>query len=116
MKLAALALGLALVAGACASSQTASADQAVTSTRTTGRLNVISTQEIRDSRAATVGDLIRQLRPSWNRNVATFTNNDPDPEAMNRAVAGVREIRFLSKSEAQNNWGSRYNEVIQILR
>ena len=116
MKLAAMALGLALVSGACASSQTASADQTVTSRSTTGRTNVISTQEIRESRAATVRDLITQLRPGWNKNVAVFTNNDPDPEALTRNPAGVREIRFLSKSEAQNNWGSRYNEVIQILR
>ena len=116
MRIAALALGLVIAAGACASSQTAAADQTVTSSRTASRANVISQQEITESRAATLNDLVRQSRPGWNRNVAWFTNNDPDPNAGNRSPSGVKEIRFLSKSEAQMKWGSRYNEVIQIIR
>jgi hypothetical protein len=77
---------------------------------------VISQQEIRDSRAATLNDLVRQLRPGWNRGVAWFMNNDPDPNALNMNPSSVREIRFLSKSEAQMKWGSRYDEVIQVIR
>jgi hypothetical protein len=43
-------------------------------------------------------------------------NNDPDPNALNMNPSSVREIRFLSKSEAQMKWGSRYDEVIQVIR
>ena len=77
---------------------------------------MISQQEIRESRAATLEDLVRQLRPGWNRSVAWFTNNDPDPNAVNMSPSGVKEIKFLSQSEAQMKWGSRYREVIQIIR
>jgi hypothetical protein len=116
MKVAAFALGLAVLAGACASSQTASTDQTVTASSTASRTNVISQQEIRESRAATLADLVRQSRPGWNRNVAWFMNNDPDPNAPNMSPAGVKEIKFLSQSEAQMKWGSRYREVIQVVR
>ena len=116
MRVAALALGLVIVAGGCSSSQTASTDQTPTAGSTASRTNVISTQEIRESRAATLNDLVRQSRPGWNRNVAWFMNNDPDPNAINMNPSGVKEIRFLSKSEAQMKWGSRYDEVIQIIR
>jgi hypothetical protein len=116
MRVAALALGLVIVAGACASSRTAAADQTPTATSTASRTNVISLQEIRDSRAATLSDLVRQSRPGWNRNVAWFMNNDPDPNAPNMSPNGIKEIKFLSRSEAQMKWGSRYDEVIQVIR
>ena len=75
MRIAVLALGLAIAAGACASSGTAAADQTATAQSTTRRTNVITTQEIRDSRAPILPDLIRQLRPSW-----------PDPNQVNVVV------------------------------
>ena len=115
MRIAALALGIVMVAGACASSGTASTDQTVTARSAVSRTNVITTQEIRDSRAATLADLIRQLRPGWPAQATVFVNNDPDPTGMNRSPSQVSEIRFLSRSEAQAKWGSRVNEVLQII-
>lgn len=128
MRIAALALGLTLVTGACASSGTAAGDQAVTASTTTRRTNIITAEEIRDSRAPTVGDLIRQTRPSWPRNVCTapgqtncyvvFLNNDPDPSGtgLQRAPSTVREVHYLTKSEAQTKWGSRVvDTVIQVI-
>ena len=128
MRLAALALGLAVVSGACASSGTAAGEQTPTQTSTTRRTNVITNEEIRESRAPTIGDMIRQTRPNWPRSVCTsanqggcyvvFLNNDPDPSGttLQRALGTVREVHLLSKSEAQVKWGSRvYDTVIQVL-
>ena len=114
MRIAALALGLALISGACASSGTAAGDQTRTASTTTRRTNIITAQEISESRAPTVADLIRQLRPGWGPGVV-FVNNDPDPTALTRSPSNVREIRYLTKSEAQSKWGSRVQDpVIQI--
>ena len=119
MRIAVLALGLALAVGACASSGTAAGDQAATASRTTSRTNVISSQEIREARQATVGDLIRQTRPGWpTGGITVYVNTDPDPSgtALNRSPATVSEIRYLSKSEAQSKWGSRVQSaVIQLI-
>ena len=125
MRVAALALGLVVAAGACASSGTAAGDQTATARATTSRTNVITTQEIRDSRAPNLPDLIRQLRPSWpNPNlVNVVVNNDimnPNPSeglAMlrNQPISTATEIRYLTKSEAQSKWGARVGMVIQII-
>jgi hypothetical protein len=128
MRIAALALGLVVAAGACASSGTAAGDQTRTASSTTRRTNVITAQEISESRAPTIGDMIRQTRPQWPRSACTapnqgncyviFLNNDPDPSgtALNRALGTVREVLFLTKSEAQTKWGSRVSDmVIQIM-
>ena len=117
MRIAALVLGIVISAAACASKQTAAADQAVTASTTRARLNVISTQEIRESKATSLADLIRQSRPSWPRTAQIFLNNDADPSgtALQRSPSTVTEIRYLTKSEAQTKWGSRVNEVIQIV-
>lgn len=115
MRIAALALGLVTVTGACASQGTAAADQTVTATSTTRRTNVITSQEIRESTAPSVADMIRQLRPGWPRQAAIFVNNDPDPTALSRPLSTVSEIRYLTRSEAQSKWGSRVQEVIQII-
>jgi hypothetical protein len=117
MRIAGLALGLALAAGACASSGTAAADQSATASSTARRTNVITSQELRESRQATVADLIRQTRPSWPvTSSIVYVNTDPDPTGLNRSPANVSEIRYLSKSEAQSKWGSRVQgSVIQIM-
>ena len=117
MRIAALALGLVIVAGACASKGTAAADQTVTARTSTPRTNVIAADEIRESRATTLADLIRQQRPGWNTRVTIFLNNDPDPSgtALNRSPSTVSEIRYLTRSEAQMKWGSRFQEVIQVI-
>jgi hypothetical protein len=121
MRIAALALGLALVPGACASSGTAAGDQTVTAQTTSSRTNVITTQEIRDSKAPNMTDLIRQLRPGWpgqGSQVTIVVNNDVMGGyafLQQQPVSTAREIRFLTKSEAQFKWGPRVAEVIQII-
>lgn len=118
MRIAALVLGIVISAGACASSGTAATDQAVTGTTTTRRTNVITTAEIRESRATSVKDLVTQSRPSWPRQALIFLDNEPDPTgtAMTRAPSTIKEVRYLTMSEAQVKWGSRAGSaVIQIV-
>ena len=121
MRIAVLALGIAITAGACASAGTAAGDQTVTAQTTASRTNVITTQEIRDSKAQNLTDLIRQLRPGWPGNgslVTVVVNNDIlGGYAMlaNQPVTTAREIKYLTKSEAQFKWGSRVNDVIQVI-
>jgi hypothetical protein len=118
MRIAALALGLAITAGACASSGTAAGDQTPTRSSTARRTNVISSQEIRDSRAQNMTDLIRQLRPGWPTAVTVVVNNDVmgGYEMLRvQPVTTATEIRFLTRSEAQAKWGARVQEVIQVI-
>jgi hypothetical protein len=118
MRLIVLALGLGLATGACASSGTAAADQTATGASTRPRTNVISLQELRESRAPTLADVIRQLRPGWPTQVTVFLNNDAfgDYNSLRSlSVSNTSEVRFLSASEAQNRWGSRFKEVIQVI-
>jgi hypothetical protein len=114
MRIAALALGLVIVAGACASSGTAAGDQTATARASTARTNVITLQEISESKAATIPDLIRQLRPGWPRQFMVFVGSNPDPTALNRSPSSIREIQLLSRSEAQARWGSGVSEVVLI--
>jgi glutaredoxin-related protein len=118
MRIAALALGLVIAAGACASSGTAAGEPSVTASSTARRTNVISSQEIRESSAPSLADLIRQLRPGWPTAVSIVVNNDVMggyDMLRSQPVSTVNEIRYLSKSEAQMKWGPRVNEVIQII-
>lgn len=121
MRIAALALGLVITAGACASSGTAASEQSATGTTTTRRTNVITAQEISESRAPALPDLIRQLRPGWpgpGSTVSIVVNNDVmGGYAMlnNQPLSTVRQVNFLTKSEAQMKWGPRVQEVIQII-
>ena len=118
MRIAALVLAIVISAGACASKGTAASDQTVTANSTTRRTNVITTAEIRESRATSVKDLITQARPQWPRQTLIFLDNEPDPTgtAVSRSPSTVKEIRYLTKSEAQIKWGSRVGDaVIQIV-
>jgi hypothetical protein len=118
MRTAVLALGLVLAAGACASSGTATSDQSPTGTTTRPRTNVITLQEIRESSAPSLADLIRQVRPGWPTAVTIFVNNDPlgdYNQLRNLSVNNTAEIRYLTRSEAQMKWGSRFQEVIQVI-
>lgn len=118
MRIAALALGLAIVAGGCASSGTAAGDQAPTARTAVRRTNVISSQEIRESTAPSLPDLIRQLRPGWPTAVTIVVNNDimgGYDMLRSQPVSTATEIRYLTRSEAQTKWGSRVLEVIQII-
>lgn len=118
MRIAALALGLVTIAGACASSGTAATEQSPTATSTARRTNVITSQEIRDSRAPTLQDLIRQLRPGWPTNVSIVVNNDVMggyDMLRSQPISTASEIRYLTRSEAQTKWGARVQEVIQVI-
>ena len=120
MRIVALALGLVVVAGACASSGTAAGDQAPTSSTTARRTNIITAQEIRESTAPSLPDLIRQLRPGWpaHTQVTIVVNNDimGGYGMLNQQPKSTAsEIRYLTKSEAQTKWGARVAEVIQII-
>lgn len=119
MRIAALALGLVITAGACASSGTAAGNQAATASTTASRTNVITTQEIRESKAPTLADLVRQSRPGWPTAVTIFVNNDAFgayDSLRNLALSTTNEVRYLSKSEAQFKWGARVQtEVIQVI-
>jgi hypothetical protein len=119
MRIRFLSLGLALALQACASSQTASSDQEPTRSTTRGRTDVISTQEIDENRdVISVADLLRKLRPQWSRQVTVFLNDNPygDFASLSQiGVANTKEVRFISRSEAQMKWGMRFNEVIQVL-
>ncbi|HEX9562712.1 MAG TPA: hypothetical protein VF981_02025 [Gemmatimonadaceae bacterium] len=122
MRFIVLASGIVLAFGsaACASSGTASADQTPTAATTRPRTNVISLQEIRESRAPSVADLIRQLRPGWPTTVTVFLNNDTNPfgdarTLSNLSVQNTTEIRYYTRSEAQFKWGSRFQESIQVI-
>ncbi len=118
MRIAALALGLVIAGGACASRGTPAGEPSVTATSTARRTNVISSQEIRESSAPSLADLIRQVRPGWPTAVTIVLNN----EVMggydilrSQPVSNTSEIRYLTKSEAQMKWGSRVAEVIQVI-
>jgi hypothetical protein len=118
MRIAALSFGLVLMAAACASSGTAASDQTVTATTTGRRTNVITSQEIRESTAPSLPQLIRQLRPGWPTNVTIVVNNDVmgGYDMLNQQPKSTAaEIRFLTRSEAQTKWGMRVQEVIQII-
>ena len=118
MRIAALVSGLVIAAGACASSGTAATQQTPTAGSTARRTNVISSQEIRESKAPALQDLIRQLRPGWPTAVTVVVNNDVMggyDMLRNQPISTVSEVRYLTKSEAQMKWGARVQEVIQII-
>ena len=121
MRIAALALGLVITAGACASKGTAAGEQSVTASQTRPRTNVISTQEVRESKAPSLAQMIRQLRPGWpgeGTQVTIVVNNDiMGGYAMlnKQPISTVSEVRYLSKSEAQMKWGPRVEATIQII-
>jgi hypothetical protein len=118
MRIAVLALGLAIVAGGCATSGTAAGDQTPTARTTARRTNVISAEEIRDSRAPNMVDMIRQLRPGWPTNVTVVVNNDimgGFEFLRQQPISTAAEIRYLSRSEAQSKWGMRVLETIQVI-
>jgi hypothetical protein len=118
MRIAGLVLGIVISAAACASKGTAAADQSPTASTTRSRANVITAQEINESRAPTLADLVRQARPGWPTNVTIFVNNDAFggyEQLRNLSLDRTAEVRYLTKSEAQFKWGSRFQDVIQVI-
>lgn len=114
-----LGASLLLAVGACATNRTAMTNPNAARTATTRRSNVVTREELNEHpELISVADVIRQLRPGWPRNVAIFVNNDyfGDYSALGTLqTTNVREIHYLSASEAQMKWGSRVHEVIQIV-
>lgn len=121
MRNAVVALSLLVSVGACASSGTAATDQTPTASTTRSRTNVITQQEIRESAAPSLADVVRQLRPGWpnQQTVHVFVNEDyfGSYESLRQlSKSNVREIRHLQRSEVQIKWGQRYQyEAIQVI-
>lgn len=116
MKRIVLAVALGLIAAACATRGTASSSNAVTRSVSTRRMNVISSEEIMENRAlVSVGDLVRQLRPAWRYSAIFLGEQLYDGTLANLQSGNVREVRYLSASEAQMKWGMRYQEVVQVI-
>lgn len=109
-------LALAVTVQGCAAKSTAAAAAGSTRQTTTSRSNVITAQELAEHpELMSVADAVRRLRPGW-RAATIFMNNDPYVGASNDiAVRNVRELRYLTASEAQMKWGSKYREVIQVI-
>lgn len=109
-------LALVVVAQGCAAKGTAAVAAGSTRQATTPRSNVITAQELAEHpELMSVADAVRRLRPGW-RAGTVFINNDPYVGASNDIpVRNVRELRYLTASEAQMKWGSKYREVIQVL-
>jgi len=114
-----LLLALPLLASACATHGTAASAPGSTRTQAVRRENVITSQEIMERpELASVADLVRQLRPRWPSAVTVFVNNDPYgtfESLRTLSASNTREVRYLSPSEAQMKWGSRYQAVIQVI-
>lgn len=121
MRMTALALGLAVLGSACASKGTAATDQTPTAATTRSRTNVITAQEVRESAAPSLADVVRQLRPGWpnQQQVHVFVNEDyfGSYESLRQlSKSNVREVRHLQRSEVQIKWGQRYQyEAIQVI-
>lgn len=110
---------LALALEACASAGTAASAPGTTQRTSTRRSNVITAGELAESpQLLSVADAVRQLRPSWPREATVFLDNDPYgayASLSNLTTRQAKEIRYLTASEAQMKWGSRYQEVIQVI-
>lgn len=116
---AAVGLVLTLMLDACASAGTAASAPGTTRQSTTQRRNVITAAELAENPdLQTVMDAVRRLRPNWSSRVTVFMDNDlfGEFESLRNVTARqAKEIRFLSASEAQMKWGSRFQEVIQVI-
>jgi hypothetical protein len=113
-----VALSLVVALSACASKGTPESAAPSLRTSTARRTNVISLEEIEGHPGIqTAGDLVRQLRPSWIQAEIYLDNADHgDFSTLGQiSVTRIKEIRFLTLSEAQNKWGSRVREVIQVI-
>lgn len=109
-------LALVLAVPGCAAKGTAAVAAGSTRQQTTPRSNVITAQELAEHpELMSVADAVRRLRPGW-RATAIFMNNDPYVGTANEIqVRGIKELRFLTASEAQMKWGMKYREVIQVI-
>jgi hypothetical protein len=111
-------LGVVLVLAACASGKTAGSSNAPTTRTTINRENFISAEEVTSATGARSAlDIVRQLRPRWNRSLPVFIGNSEFGGPLSDIDArSVKEIRFLPASEAQMRFGMRVQEVILVTR
>lgn len=111
-------LSLMLVLEGCASAGTAVSAPGSTQRTATRRSNVITAAELAERpELLSVADAIRQLRPNWPA-AQVYLDNDPYgpyQQASQLTTRQAKEIRFLTSSEAQMKWGSRVQEVIQVI-
>jgi hypothetical protein len=80
------------------------------------RTNVITAEELVGHSFQSAADIVRQLRPTWGR-AQIYANNAPygDYSVLTQIAAqNVKEIRWLTISEAQMRWGSGVREVILV--
>jgi len=102
----------------CASAGTGATTTPETARNSTvRRTNIIGEQEIEQLQAApTVQDVIRQARPIWlNNPFSIYVDNSPFAGTLSDLSTGrVKEIQYLSLSEAQARWGSGVRIVILI--
>lgn len=118
-------LGLMLVLEGCASSGTAASAPGTTRSSATRRTNVITAAELAENpQLASAADAIRQLRPGWPVNIADgraitiFVNNNEfgGYATLTQITARtIAEVRYLTASEAQMKWSSKYYDVIQVI-
>jgi hypothetical protein len=121
-------LSLMLVLEACASSGTAASAPGTTRSTATRRTNVITAAELAEHpNLASAEDAIRQLRPQWPTRVDVGGQTYPLTIFMNNNEFGgyaslsqitartIAEIRYLTQSEAQMKWSSKYRDVIQVI-
>jgi len=112
-----LALGILLALQACASKSGPPTNTGDARTATVRRTNIITSGEfVGHNEFLSAADIVRQLRPTWSR-TEIYTNNQPygDYTALRQIPAqNVKEIQWLTKSEAQMRWGSKVAEVIHV--
>ena len=119
MRIVKLSLGALVVAAlGCASSGTgATTTPETVRTTTARRTNVIGAQEIESLQSApSAMDIVRQARPTWlNNPYSVYLDNTPFAGTLSDINAGrIRELQYLSASEAQSRWGSGVRIVILV--
>jgi hypothetical protein len=110
-------LTLVLLAQGCATSIPAAGDEGNAGRTSRGRENLITGEELADHpEFASVAEAVQRLRPRWRE--ATVYVNDTQYYGTSRDIQlyNVKELRYLSLSEAQMTWGQSISTaVIQVI-
>ena len=111
-------LAVVILGSACASSGTPG------EARPKRNRNLITADELRTVAAASVYEVVRHLRPNWLRprgrtGMPVVYRDDmrwgEDPRSLARlSTRNVKEIRFISASEASTRYGSGFKGVILV--
>jgi hypothetical protein len=111
----------ATIVGCASSGSTKTTTTTPSSSTTRGsatrRTTLISAEEIAQGTFATAADIVLSLRPQWDH-VPIYINNTPSGnfnELGQLAANTVKEIRFMSASEAQMKWGTGVQRVIWVI-